>query len=101
MTLLILDSSKYIIVMLMAVYVASAFMALKRKEYDFRHGIYLWMEVLALGFYALGIGNVWLHHKSVGDTELMGKVALLAALEFLVLLFFPIYTKISKAALTS
>lgn len=94
MTLLILDISKYIIVMLMAVYVASAFLALKRKEYDFRHGIYLWMEVLALGFYALGIGNVWLHHKSVGDTELMGKVALLAALEFLVLLFFPIILRL-------
>ena len=53
MTLLILDISKYIIVMLMALYVASAFMALKRKDDDFRRGIYVWMELLALGFYLL------------------------------------------------
>ena len=94
MTLLVLDISKYIIVMLMAVYVASAFLALKRKDGDFRHGLYLWMELLALGFYALSIANVWLHHKSVGNTEVMGKVALLGVIEFLALLFFPILQRL-------
>ena len=90
MTLLVLDLSKYIIVMLMALYVSTAFMALKRRDDDFRRGIYVWMEIQALGFYVLCIGNVWLHNAKNGNVDVLGLVALLALLEFLVLLFFPI-----------
>ncbi|MBR3517345.1 MAG: hypothetical protein IKO10_13650 [Lachnospiraceae bacterium] len=90
MTLLVLDLSKYIIVMLMALYVSTAFMALKRRDDDFRRGIYVWMEIQALGFYVLCMGNVWLHNAKNGNVDVLGLVALLALLEFLVLLFFPI-----------
>ena len=90
MTLLILDISKYIIVMLMALYVASAFMALKRKDDDFRRGIYVWMELLALGFYLLCMGNVVLQMHATGNTEMLKKLSLLSVFEFIVLLFFPI-----------
>ncbi len=89
MSSLILDISKYVIVVMMAFYVSSSFVALKRRDDDFRRGIYVWLELLTLGFYVLGLGNIFLNHAKTGNTDLLRPVALLGFIEFLVLLFFP------------
>ena len=75
---LFLELSKYVIVIIMAFYVSSAFIALKRRDDDFRRGIYIWLEFLALSFFTLGISNVLVNHVKTENYDQMWPVALLA-----------------------
>ena len=54
MPALVLELSKYVFIVLMAVYVALAFFALRKRDDDQGKAIYYFMEVLTLIFYTMG-----------------------------------------------
>ena len=89
MIALFLELSKYVLVMLMALYITSAFVALKRRDDDFRRGIYIWLELLALAVYSVGIANVWFRDLMASDPEALRMVTFLGIAEFILLIFYP------------
>ncbi|MCR5251403.1 MAG: FtsW/RodA/SpoVE family cell cycle protein [Lachnospiraceae bacterium] len=94
MPALIMEVSKYLFVILMALYVALAFFSLRRREDDFRRGIYYGMEILALSFYGLGIFNLLSQMVEHDETDKIRELGILAGVEFAVLLLLPIILRI-------
>ncbi|MBR1471343.1 MAG: FtsW/RodA/SpoVE family cell cycle protein [Lachnospiraceae bacterium] len=94
MPALILEVSKYVCVMLMAIYIIVVFLALKRKDDDFRNGIYRLLETLTLLFFLLGMGDICIGYIRGGDPERLSRTAGLAGVEFGVLLFLPVLMRL-------
>ncbi len=91
---LILELSKYIFILIMGVYMGLTFIALRKKDDDFRKAIYYFMEILTIIFYLLGIADLVLKYLEKNDYEMVRQLAMLAIMEFGLLIVLPLIMRI-------
>ncbi len=94
MPALVLELSKYVFILLMAVYVALSFFALRRKDDDQGKAVYYFMEILTLIFYTMGMVNLALKYADKGDFDTLRSLALLSSVEFALLIVLPLVVRI-------
>ena len=94
MPALILELSKYIFLLLMVIYIGLTFLALRKKDNDFRKAIYYFCEIITLIFYALGMANLVLKQLDNGDHDAVRSLGILAGMEFALLIFLPLIMRI-------
>ncbi len=91
---LILELSRYFLLIIMAVHTSIVFTTLRRKDSDFRRGIYYFLEFLAVLFFALGMTDVFLYHLDAGESGVIEELALLAGGELAVLILLPLIARV-------
>ena len=64
---LILELSKYIFIVLMGIYMGLTFVALRKKDDDFRKAIYYFLEILTIIFFLVGMANLVLKYLENDD----------------------------------
>ncbi|MBR5422226.1 MAG: FtsW/RodA/SpoVE family cell cycle protein [Lachnospiraceae bacterium] len=85
----ILEISKYFLLIFMAVYTGLMFPVVRRKDDDPRRGIYFGLELLAVLIFGLGMTDVILGRIDTGNTDNMMQLLLVALAELLFLIFLP------------
>ncbi|MBP5608004.1 MAG: FtsW/RodA/SpoVE family cell cycle protein, partial [Lachnospiraceae bacterium] len=91
---LILELSKYIFIVLMGIYMGLTFVALRKKDDDFRKAIYYFLEILTIIFFLLGMANLVLKYLEKDDYDMVRQLGILAAMEFALLLVLPLVMRI-------
>ncbi len=91
---LILELSRYFLLIIMAIHTSIVFLTLRRKDSDFRRGIYYFLECMAVVFFALGMTDVFLYHLDAGDSGVLEELALLAGGELATLILFPLIVRV-------
>ena len=94
MPALILELSKYGFLILMVIYMALTFVALRKRDDDFRKAIYYFMEIITLIFYLLGMTNLVLKYLDSNDYDTVRSLGILAAMEFSLLIALPLIMRI-------
>ncbi len=94
MPALIMELSKYGFLVLMAVYMGLTFVALRKKDDDFRKAIFYFMEIITLIFYLLGMANLVLKYLEKEDYDMVRSLGILAGMEFALLILLPLIMRI-------
>ena len=94
MPALILELSKYIFIILMVFYIGLTFIALRKKDDDFRKAIYYFCEIITLIFYLLGMANLIVKALNQGDYDAVKSLGILGGMEFALLIFLPLIMRI-------